>query len=79
MTSSKDIVILLDTSASLPESSRNLARITAKTILDTLNDNDFVNIFSLDSTQPTLVSCFKNLLVQVGVKVLLNETYIILS
>ena len=66
MTSSKDIVILLDTSSSLSESSRRLARITAKTILDTLGDNDFVNVFSLDSSDQVVVPCFKDLLVQVS-------------
>lgn len=66
MTSSKDIVILLDTSSSLSESTRHLARVTAKTILDTLGDNDFVNIFSLDSNEQVLVPCFKDLLVQVS-------------
>ncbi|XP_065212040.1 voltage-dependent calcium channel subunit alpha-2/delta-3 isoform X2 [Planococcus citri] len=64
MTSSKDIVILLDTSTSLSESHRHLARVTAKTILDTLGDNDFVNIFSLDSTEQAIVPCFRDLLVQ---------------
>lgn len=66
MTSSKDIVILLDTSSSMTDSSRHLARVTAKTILDTLGDNDFVNIFSLDNADQVLVPCFKDLLVQVG-------------
>lgn len=72
MTSSKDIVILLDTSSSLSDSSRRLAQITAKHILDTLSDNDFVNIFSLDSSDQVLVPCFKDLLVQVTSSLLNN-------
>lgn len=65
ITSPKDIVILMDTSSPLSDSSRQLTRITAKTILDTLGDNDFVNVFSLDSDEPAMMPCFKDLLVQV--------------
>ncbi len=64
VTSPKDVVILMDTSSSLSESSRHLVRLTAKTILETLGDNDFVNIFSLDNAEQNLVPCFKELLVQ---------------
>lgn len=66
ITSPKDIVILIDTSPSLSDSSRHLTRMTAKTILDTLGDNDFVNIFSLDVAEQSIVPCFKDVLVQVG-------------
>lgn len=65
MTSPKDIVILLDTSVSLSEASTHLIRLTAKTILEALGDDDFVNIFSLDSVDSVLVPCFKDLLPQV--------------
>lgn len=63
--SPKDVVVLLDTSAALSDATRRLARLTVKTVLDTLNENDFLNIYSLDETDRLLVPCFKDLLVQV--------------
>ncbi|KAL1492838.1 hypothetical protein ABEB36_011020 [Hypothenemus hampei] len=63
-TSPKDITILLDASGSMAGHRANLARATVEAILDTLSDNDFVNLLKFsDSTRETL-TCFKDQLVQ---------------
>lgn len=64
-TSSKDVVILIDSSSSMSSSQRDIARAIANSILDTLGNNDFVNIFRFSETTEEIVPCFKDLLVQV--------------
>ncbi|XP_045479597.1 voltage-dependent calcium channel subunit alpha-2/delta-3-like [Harmonia axyridis] len=65
MTSPKDIVILLDNSGSAWEGIKmNLGAMLVNNILDTLNDNDFVNIFVFNNTTRSLVPCFDDTLVQ---------------
>lgn len=66
MTSPKDIVILLDNSGSAWEGIKmKLGALLVNNILDTLNDNDFVNIFLFNNTTRPLVPCFDDTLVQV--------------
>lgn len=65
MTSPKDIFILLDSSGSVTELKRKIAAHIVNNILDTLNDNDFVNIYLFANSTEPLVSCFENTLVQV--------------
>lgn len=65
MTSPKDIIILLDRSGSMTGIKRKIAAYTVNNILDTLNDNDFVNIYTFASTTEPLVDCFNDTLVQV--------------
>lgn len=65
-TSPKDIVILLDASSAVSSTKRALALLTARTILETLGDNDFVNVFRFADTAAEIVPCFKDMLVQVG-------------
>lgn len=64
-TSPKDIAILLDASGSMAGHRANLARATVEAILDTLTDNDFVNIFRFSDTTRETLPCFKDQLVQV--------------
>lgn len=64
-TSPKDIVILLDSSSSVSSTKRALALLTARTILETLGDNDFVNVFRFADTPSEIVPCYKDMLVQV--------------
>lgn len=65
-TSPKDIVILLDSSSSVSSTKRGLALLTARTILDTLGDNDFVNVFRFSDKPSEIVPCYKDMLVQVS-------------
>ncbi|KAL3289880.1 hypothetical protein HHI36_023270 [Cryptolaemus montrouzieri] len=63
-TSPKDIVILIDNSASMIRARANLARATVEGILDTLSDNDFVNVYKFSVTTEETVPCTKDMLVQ---------------
>lgn len=64
-TSPKDIIILVDSSGSMTGQRGELARATISAILDTLGDNDFVNIFKFSDSTEELVPCFRDMLVQV--------------
>lgn len=64
-TSPKDIAIVLDASSSMSGKNRDLARATVKAILDTLTDNDFVNVYTFSENTQELIPCFKDMLVQV--------------
>ncbi|XP_049817631.1 voltage-dependent calcium channel subunit alpha-2/delta-3 isoform X1 [Aethina tumida] len=63
-TSPKDIVILVDSSGSMTGNRVNLARATAEAILDTLSDNDFVNVYKFSDITEETLPCFKDKLVQ---------------
>lgn len=66
-TSSKDIVILVDNSGSMTGKRAGLARAIVESILDTLTDNDFVNIYKFSDTTEETVPCTRDMLVQVNV------------
>ena len=53
--STQDIVILLDTSASMTGVRKDLAKEVVTTILDTLSEDDFVTILSFSDNTTTLV------------------------
>ncbi|XP_039724729.1 voltage-dependent calcium channel subunit alpha-2/delta-4 [Pteropus medius] len=63
-TSPKDIVILVDTSGSMKGLRMTIARHTISTILDTLGENDFVNIIAYNDYIHYIEPCFKGILVQ---------------
>lgn len=63
--SPKDIIILVDRSGSMTGMRREIARHVVHNILDTLSNNDYVNIFTFSNTTDPLVECFDNRLVQV--------------
>lgn len=65
-TSPKDIVILIDNSGSMSGHKSNLARATTESILNTLGDNDFVNVYKFSDATEETVPCFKDMLVQVS-------------
>jgi voltage-dependent calcium channel alpha-2/delta-3 len=44
---------------------REIAKNVVSAILDTLGNNDFVNVFRFSDTTDPLVPCFKDMLVQV--------------
>ncbi|XP_018330048.1 voltage-dependent calcium channel subunit alpha-2/delta-3-like isoform X2 [Agrilus planipennis] len=62
--SPKDIVILVDRSGSMTGMRREIARHVVNNILDTLSNNDFVNIFTFSNTTEALIECFDDRLVQ---------------
>ncbi|KAJ8936838.1 hypothetical protein NQ314_012154, partial [Rhamnusium bicolor] len=62
--SPKDIVILVDRSGSMTGMRREIARHVVHNILDTLGNNDYVNIFTFSNTTEALVECFDKQLVQ---------------
>ncbi|XP_066154542.1 voltage-dependent calcium channel subunit alpha-2/delta-3-like isoform X2 [Euwallacea fornicatus] len=64
MTSPKDIIILLDQSGSMKGLRRKLSHQIVNDILDTLNDNDFVNIYTFNNVTSPLVDCFNDTLFQ---------------
>lgn len=63
-TCTKDIVILLDNSGSMDAMGKHIGVLTASSILDTLSNNDYVNILNYTEHVNFTISCFKNLLVQ---------------
>nr|XP_060632690.1 voltage-dependent calcium channel subunit alpha-2/delta-4 isoform X1 [Anolis sagrei ordinatus] len=63
-TSPKDIVILVDISGSMKGLLLTIAKHTIVTILDTLGENDFVNIIAYNDYVHYVESCFKGILVQ---------------
>ncbi|XP_067204326.1 voltage-dependent calcium channel subunit alpha-2/delta-3 isoform X2 [Linepithema humile] len=63
-TSPKDILILMDTSGSMTGIRREIARHVINNILDTLGNNDFVNIITFNNVTKEVVPCFNDTLVQ---------------
>ncbi|XP_066251925.1 voltage-dependent calcium channel subunit alpha-2/delta-3 isoform X2 [Euwallacea similis] len=62
--SPKDVVILVDRSGSMTGMRREIARHVVHNILDTLGNNDYVNIFTFSNTTDPLIDCFNGKLVQ---------------
>lgn len=56
-------MILLDASGSMSGKSFELAITTVSAILDTLSDNDFVNLISFSDKTRSVVPCFKDKMV----------------
>uniref|UniRef100_A0A8C9A938 Calcium voltage-gated channel auxiliary subunit alpha2delta 4 n=1 Tax=Prolemur simus TaxID=1328070 RepID=A0A8C9A938_PROSS len=63
-TSPKDVVILVDVSGSMKGLRMTIAKHTVSTILDTLGENDFVNIIAYNDYVHYIEPCFKGILVQ---------------
>ncbi|XP_005396168.1 PREDICTED: voltage-dependent calcium channel subunit alpha-2/delta-4 [Chinchilla lanigera] len=63
-TSPKDIVILVDMSGSMKGLRMAIAKHTITTILDTLGENDFINIIAYNDYVHYIEPCFKGILVQ---------------
>jgi len=61
----KNIFILHDTSGSMTGLRREIARHVAHTILDTLTENDYVNVYNFSEEAHPVVPCFKDRMVQV--------------
>lgn len=63
-TSPKDLVILVDYSGSMTGIRKEIARHVVGNILDTLGNNDFVNIISFGEHAVEIEPCYKDRLVQ---------------
>ncbi|XP_069758393.1 voltage-dependent calcium channel subunit alpha-2/delta-4-like [Narcine bancroftii] len=63
-TSPKDIIILLDISGSMKGLRMTIAKHTINTILESLGENDFVNIIAYNDYVHYVEPCFKGTLVQ---------------
>nr|XP_045625506.1 voltage-dependent calcium channel subunit alpha-2/delta-3-like isoform X3 [Procambarus clarkii] len=66
--SPKDMVILLDVSGSMTGLRREIAKHVVLNILETLNENDFVNVFNFSVDTLELVPCFRDTLVQANLE-----------
>ncbi|XP_063823520.1 voltage-dependent calcium channel subunit alpha-2/delta-3 isoform X3 [Ostrinia nubilalis] len=62
--SPKDVVILVDRSGSMTGQRRDIAKHVVTNILDTLGNNDFVNVLTFANTVEEIVPCFEDSLVQ---------------
>uniref|UniRef100_A0A6Q2XKZ1 Calcium voltage-gated channel auxiliary subunit alpha2delta 4 n=1 Tax=Esox lucius TaxID=8010 RepID=A0A6Q2XKZ1_ESOLU len=63
-TSPKDIIIVVDISGSMKGLRLTIAKHTINTILDTLGENDFVNVIAYSDYVQYVEPCFKGTLVQ---------------
>lgn len=59
-------MILLDASGSMAGKSFELAIATVSAILDTLSDNDFVNLIAFSDATRSAVPCFKDKMVSIA-------------
>lgn len=62
--SPKDVIILVDRSGSMTGQRRDIAKHVVTNILDTLGNNDFVNVMTFADTVEEIVPCFEDSLVQ---------------
>ncbi|XP_028034568.1 voltage-dependent calcium channel subunit alpha-2/delta-4-like isoform X1 [Bombyx mandarina] len=60
-TCSKDVIILFDISGSMTGFKNYVARRTLRSLLDTLSNNDYVNVYKFNDTVTEVVKCFKGL------------------
>ncbi|XP_045527355.1 voltage-dependent calcium channel subunit alpha-2/delta-3 isoform X3 [Pieris brassicae] len=62
--SPKDVIVLVDRSGSMTGQRRDIAKHVVTNILDTLGNNDFVNVMTFADTVEEIVPCFEDSLVQ---------------
>ncbi|XP_051807550.1 voltage-dependent calcium channel subunit alpha-2/delta-4-like [Acanthochromis polyacanthus] len=81
-TSPKDIIIMVDISGSMKGLKMTIAKHTINTILDTLGENDFVNVIAYTDYVRYVEPCFKGTLVQADLdnrehfKLLVDELHV---
>ncbi|KAJ7998048.1 hypothetical protein DPEC_G00218500 [Dallia pectoralis] len=81
-TSPKDIIIVVDISGSMKGLKMTIAKHTINTILDTLGENDFVNVIAYTDYVRYVEPCFKGTLVQADLdnrehfKILVDELHV---
>ncbi|XP_026759265.2 voltage-dependent calcium channel subunit alpha-2/delta-4 [Galleria mellonella] len=57
-TCSKDVIILFDVSGSMTGFKNYVARRTLHSLLDTLSNNDYVNVYTFKNTTAEVIACF---------------------
>lgn len=62
----KNMFILHDVSGSMTGIRREIGKHVVNTLLDTLTENDYVNVYNFSDVTTPVVPCFKNKLVQVS-------------
>lgn len=60
-TCSKDVIILFDVSGSMTGFKNYVARRTLKSLLSTLSNNDYVNVYTFKNDTALVVNCFDGL------------------
>jgi voltage-dependent calcium channel alpha-2/delta-4 len=60
-TCSKDVIILFDVSGSMTGFKNYVARRTLRSLLDTLSNNDYVNVYTFKNETAEVVTCFVGL------------------
>lgn len=60
------MMILIDVSNTMSSEKLHIAIETTRAILDTLSNNDFVNVLKIGATTEETIHCFKDVLAQVG-------------
>lgn len=60
-TCSKDVIILFDVSGSMTGFKNYVARRTLRSLLATLSNNDYVNVYTFKANTSEVVTCFKGL------------------
>ncbi|KAM4601688.1 voltage-dependent calcium channel subunit alpha-2/delta-4-like [Polymixia lowei] len=81
-TSPKDIIIMVDISGSMKGLKMTIAKHTINTILDTLGENDFVNVIAYTDYVRYVEPCFRGTLVQADLdnrehfKILVDELHV---
>ncbi|KAF7652627.1 hypothetical protein LDENG_00094100 [Lucifuga dentata] len=81
-TSPKDVIIVVDVSGSMKGLRLTIAKHTINTILDTLGENDFVNVIAYSDYVRYVEPCFKGTLVQADLdnrehfKLLIEELHV---
>lgn len=73
--SPKDMIILVDTSGSMTGVRKEIAKHVVLTLLDTLSENDFINIYKFSEEPFPVVPCFKDKLVQVNICLITWKRY----
>ncbi|KAF5282678.1 hypothetical protein FQA39_LY17510 [Lamprigera yunnana] len=74
-TCTKDVVILLDNSGSMQGWSKHISFLIVNTILQTLSNNDYINVMNYSESVDYLIPCFEGMLVQAteeNIKVILD-------
>ncbi|XP_046457590.1 voltage-dependent calcium channel subunit alpha-2/delta-3-like isoform X4 [Daphnia pulex] len=66
--SPKDMIILVDTSGSMTGVRKEIAKHVVLTLLDTLSENDFINIYKFSEVPVPVVPCFKDKVVQANLE-----------
>ncbi|KAJ8975678.1 hypothetical protein NQ317_019633 [Molorchus minor] len=63
-TCTKDVIILIDNSGSMRGMGHHIGSLTVSSLLNTLSNNDFINVMNYSAVTNYTIPCFENMLVQ---------------